>query len=42
MVIESHRQLIEFAKTRYDFELDTVEALWNIYKINGTLFSEKL
>ena len=42
MVIESHRQLIGFAKTRYDFELDTVEALWNIYKINGTLFSEKL
>lgn len=42
MVIESHRQLIEFANTRYEFELDAVEALWNIYKINGTVFSEKL
>ena len=42
MIIESHRQLIEFANTRYEFELGAAEALWNIYKINGTVFSEKL
>ena len=42
MIIESHRQLIEFANTRNEFELGAAEALWNIYKINGTLFSEKL
>jgi outer membrane protein, heavy metal efflux system len=42
MIIESHRQLIEFANTRYEFELGVAEALWNIYKINGTTFSEKL
>lgn len=42
MIIESHRQLIEFANTRYEFELGAAEALWNIYKINGTVLSEKL
>lgn len=42
MIIESHRQLIEFAKTRYEFELGAVEALWNIHKINGTVFTETL
>lgn len=42
MIIESHRQLIEFANTRNEFELGAAEALWNIYKINGTVFSEKL
>jgi cobalt-zinc-cadmium efflux system outer membrane protein len=42
LVIESHRQLIEFANTRYEFELGAVEALWNIYKINGTVLNEKI
>ena len=42
MIIESHRQLIEFANTRNEFELGAAEALWNIYKINGTVFTEKL
>lgn len=42
LVIESHRQLIEFASTRFEFELGAVEALWNIYKINGTLLEEKI
>ncbi len=41
LIIETHRQLIEFANTRYEFELGVVEALWNIYKINGTLMNEK-
>lgn len=42
LIIETHRQLIEYANTRFDFELGTVEALWNIYKINGTVFTESL
>ncbi|OUR95446.1 hypothetical protein A9Q84_16570 [Halobacteriovorax marinus] len=42
MVIESHRQLIEFANTRFEFELGAVEALWNIYKLNGTVLEKKL
>lgn len=42
MIIESHRQLIEFANTRNEFELGAAEALWNIYKINGTVFTETL
>lgn len=42
MIIESQRQLIEFASTRYDYELGAVEALWHIYKINGTIFNETL
>jgi len=42
MVIESHRQLIEFANTRYEFELGAVEALWNVYKLNGTVLDKTL
>jgi cobalt-zinc-cadmium efflux system outer membrane protein len=37
LVIESHRQLIEFSNTRFEFELGVIEALWNIYKINGNI-----
>jgi len=42
LVIESHRQLIEFSNTRFDFEQGAVEALWNIYKINGEIGTKKL
>lgn len=42
LVIESHRQLIEFAKTLFEFELGAVEALWNIYKIDGTIMDQKI
>jgi cobalt-zinc-cadmium efflux system outer membrane protein len=35
MVIESHRQLLEFARTRNQYELRLTKALWNIYKIQG-------
>lgn len=37
LVIESHRQLIDFSNTRFEFEEGITEALWNIYKINGTI-----
>lgn len=42
LIIESHRQLIEFTKTRFEFEIGAIEALWNIYKINGQINSKKL
>ncbi len=42
MIIESHRQLIEFASTRFEFELGAVEAIWNINKIKGAVFSSKI
>ena len=42
LVIESHRQLTEFFTTRFDFELGAVEALWNIYKLNGQINKVKL
>lgn len=37
LVIESHRQLISFYITRFNFEIGAVEALWNIHKINGDI-----
>ena len=42
LVIESHRQLIEFTTTRFEFELGAVEAFWNIHNINGKLNTTKL
>ena len=42
MIIEAHRQLIEFTNTRFEFELGAVEALWNIYKIQGKLLNQKI
>jgi len=42
LVIESHRQLIEFSNTRFDFEQGALEALWNIYKINGEIENKKI
>lgn len=42
LVIESHRQLIEFFNTRFEFENGATEALWNIYKLSGEIESKKL
>lgn len=42
MIIESHRQLIEFADTRFEFELGTVESLLNIYKLGGNLMDKEI
>ncbi len=42
LVIESHRQLIEFSNTRFDFEQGAIEALWNIYKINGDITNKAI
>jgi cobalt-zinc-cadmium efflux system outer membrane protein len=37
LVIEAHRQLIDFSQARLSFELAAVEALWNIYRLTGNL-----
>ncbi|MCB0327098.1 MAG: TolC family protein [Bdellovibrionales bacterium] len=37
LVIEAHRQLIDFSQAQLLFELGAVEALWNIYRITGNL-----
>ena len=42
LVIESHRQLIEFSNTRFEFEIGAVEALWNIYKMKGQLNTKSI
>lgn len=42
MVLESHRQLVEFTNTRFEFELGAVEAIWNIYKLNSTVLINKI
>jgi cobalt-zinc-cadmium efflux system outer membrane protein len=42
LVIESHRQMIEFTKTRFEFELDAVNALWRIYQIQGVIDEKSL
>ncbi len=42
LVIESHRQLIEFSNTRFEFEQGATEALWNIYKMTGKIKDQKI
>ena len=42
MVIESHRQLIEYSMTRNEFEVGAVEALWNIYNFSGELMKKEI
>jgi cobalt-zinc-cadmium efflux system outer membrane protein len=42
LVIESHRQIIEFTKTQNEQELQAVEALARIYRLEGKLLEEKL
>ncbi|MCO4794751.1 MAG: TolC family protein [Bacteriovoracaceae bacterium] len=42
LVIESHRQLIEFSNTRFEFEIGAVEALWNIYKLKGQINTKSI
>lgn len=38
LVIESHRQLLEFANTHDEFELSALEALWQIHSLEGNVF----
>ncbi|MDO8527299.1 MAG: TolC family protein [Deltaproteobacteria bacterium] len=42
LVIEAHRQMYEFTKTRNEQELTGIDALWRLYIIDGTVFNEKI
>lgn len=42
LVMESHRQLYEIAKTRNEQELTALDALWRVRIIDGTFLAEKL
>lgn len=42
LVIEAHRQLVDFTTNKNAQELSAIEALWRIYILEGRLFEEKL
>lgn len=42
IVIELHRQILEFYNKLHEQELKGINALWQIYTINGTVQSEEL
>lgn len=41
LVVESHRQFLEFLRSRHQQELAALEALWRIYAIDGQTESNK-
>lgn len=41
-IIESHKQLIDFKTRRNEYELGAVEALWNLYKVRGSILKERI
>ena len=42
LVIEAHRQMLDFTRSRHEHELAAVTALWRIRAIDGTILGEKL
>lgn len=42
LLLEAYRQSFELAKSRDEAELAAVRALWRIYAIEGSIFTEKL
>lgn len=42
LVIEAHRQVAEFVKSRHEQESHALEALWSLYALNGTILKESL
>ncbi len=42
LVIEAHRQMIDFQKTRHELELKAVQALWAVYAADGRISKESL
>lgn len=42
LVIESHRQLIEFFRTKFEFETNATKSLWNIYLLTGEIENKRL
>lgn len=42
LVIEAHRQIVDFTKNQNEQELSALEALWQLYILEGRAFEEKL
>lgn len=42
LVIEAHRQMVDFIKDQNELELRAVESLWAIYALEGRILEEKL
>lgn len=42
LVIEAHRQIVDFTKNQNEQELSALVALWKIYVLEGRAFEEKL
>ncbi len=42
LVIEAHRQMVDFTKSQNEQELSAIEALYSIYRLEGRLFEERL
>lgn len=42
LIIETHRQLIEYTQSRNEEELKALEALWSLYLLNGTFLNQTL
>lgn len=42
LVIEAHRQMIDFQKTRHELELKAIQKLWAIYAAEGRISKESL
>lgn len=41
-MIDSHRKFIEYFNTRHEFEISAVFSLWNIFRLTGRLWTEKI
>jgi outer membrane protein, heavy metal efflux system len=42
LVIEAHRQMVDFIKDQNELELKAVESLWSIYAMEGRILEERL
>ena len=42
MVIELHREIIEFYESLHEHELDAVKTRWQYYSLHGKLDKEKI
>jgi outer membrane protein, heavy metal efflux system len=41
LVIEAHRQIVDFTKTVHEHELSAIDSLWRIYILEGRVFQEQ-
>lgn len=42
LIIETHRQLLEYTQSRNEEELKALESLWTLYILNGTFLNQTL